>query len=158
MIPNALLITGVAVNFPKFLALSTQAIGYSPALAVDKSPFAMAEATKFVSCLAAMVNKSAAPGLCDSLLSHVSSSVLIAADMEDMTSILQATEMPFVVVDTVVRGVQVAVVSGTLQQWKAAVKRGTEKADTNVRSCFETVKGVFVAEGMDTWKEPLRIK
>ena len=60
--------------------------------------------------------------------------------------------MPFVAVETIVRGVQAAVVTGTLSQWRDAVVSGCSKGvPTPVRHCFNKLHGLFIAAGLNVW-------
>ena len=70
-----------------------------------------------------------------------------------MLEILQlCAGMPFVVVETIVRGVQAAVVTGTLSQWRDAVVSGCGKGvPTPVRHCFNKLHGLFIAAGLNVW-------
>ena len=81
--------------------------------------------------------------------------VLVAADERDMLDILQvASGMPFVVTDTQMRGVQLAVITGNLAQWRDAVKTGcARESEFNIRACFNRLMDVFKAVGLDVWKE-----
>ena len=49
---------------------------------------------------------------------------LIAADERDMPSIVQIASMPHIITDSVVRGIQAAVISGPLHGWLRAVQIG----------------------------------
>ena len=71
-----------------------------------------------------------------------------------MLEILQlCAGMPFVAVETIVRGVQAAVVTGTLSQWKDAVVSGCGKGvPTPVRHCFNKLHGLFMAAGLNVWR------
>jgi hypothetical protein len=154
MTPSAALIQSPVADFNTFLSLCQQALGYSVAESVDKSLIERSEPERFISCLAAMQDRNAKPGLAPHLLSHASFSVLVAADEETMLAILEVAEMPFVTTGTVLRGVQLAVISGTLAQWHTAVKLGsTNSCQPSVRAGFNRVMDVFKAAGLDVWKE-----
>ena len=154
MTPSIALIQKPVADFKTFLTLCQQALGYSVSEGVDKSLIERAEPDRFISCLAAMQDRKAKPGLAPHLLSHVSFSVLVAADEETMLAMLEVAEMPFVVTNTLLRGVQLAVVSGTLSQWHAAVKLGSTYAcQPSVRAGFNRVMEVFKEAGLDVWKE-----
>ena len=88
------------------------------------------------------------------LLSHVSFSVLMAADEEDTIEILSIAEMPFISVPTRLRGVQLTVITGPLSRWQDAVKLGSESSCArNVRLAFNAVKSIFGDAGLDVWKD-----
>lgn len=148
MIPSALLITKPIVDFDTFLAASQQALGRSLSREIDASLIKRSDVEKFIGCLAAL------RGVSIGLLEHVSFSVLIAANDRDMLDILQIASMPFVVADTLSRGIQLAVVTGSLAQWKVAVKIGSnKKVEFNVRAFFNRVMSIFQAAGVDVWKD-----
>jgi len=150
MTPSVVLITKPICDFETFLGLSQQALGYSPSETIDASPVERSEAERFLACLAAMQNHTD----WTRVLAHASFGVLVAADERDMLGILQLAGMPFVVTDTQVRGVQLAVITGTLAQWRDAVKTGCAKdSDLNVRACFNRLMDVFKVVGLDAWKD-----
>jgi hypothetical protein len=156
MIPDALLIQTPAVDFGTFLGLSQQALGYSPSATVDASPLERSDAERFLTCLAALRDRRASVGLVPHLLTHVSFSVLVAADDRDMLDILQVSAgMPFVVTDTLVRSVQLAVITGTLAQWRDAVRSGSSRqCEFNVRAFFNRVMALFETAGLGgVWKD-----
>lgn len=151
MIPNAALITKPAINFETFLGLSEQALGYSPSRAVDSSPINHSDIEKYLSCLATLCGEQI---ILPNLMTHVSFSIIVLADDRDMLDILRLANMSFVVADTRVRGVQLAVISGTLQQWKDAVKSGSSRGvEFNVRTLFNRVMSAFQDVGIDVWKD-----
>jgi len=66
-----------------------------------------------------------------------------------MPSILEMAKMPFVLQETMIRGVEVAVVVGTFRQWQAAVKRACKpEVDQMVRLCFDKIYLIFEQEGL----------
>ncbi|MGA2061684.1 MAG: hypothetical protein ABSG67_14460 [Thermoguttaceae bacterium] len=163
MIPSAVLIQTPNVDFATFLGLCQQALGRNPAATVDASPLERSDAERFLACLAALRDRNASVGLAPNLLTHVSVSILAAADDRDMLDILQAsTTMPFVATDTLMHGVQLAVITGTLAQWRDAVKSGCSKNNTpNMRVFFNRVMSLFESAGLGgIWKDfesrPLR--
>ena len=149
MIPNALLIQTPSIDFDTFLGLSQQALGYSPSEEVDASPLEHSETERFVRCLASLRKQEVTPNL----MAHVSFSILVAADDRDMVDIL-SFGMPYVLTNTVVRGTQLAVITGTLAQWRDAVVCGSMQAwEFNVRAFFNRVKQTFESAGIDAWKD-----
>ncbi len=153
MTPSAILIQTPAIDFGTFLGLSQQILGYSPSETVDASPIELPEAERFLACLAALKDRKTG-GVAPNLLTHVSFSVLAAADDRDMLDILQVSAgMPFVVTDTQMRGVELAVITGTLAQWKNAVASGAAReSQLNVRAFFNRVMSLFEAVGLNVWK------
>ena len=154
MTPNVVLIQTPITDFTTLLTVTKQALGYNVVASVDASPVQRTDAERFLSCLASMQDRDAKPGLAPHLLSHVSFSLLIAADDTDTLPILSVTEMPFVVVDTRVRGVQLAIVSGTLAAWHDAVKHGSSRyVSASVRLAFNRIREVFIAANINVWKD-----
>jgi hypothetical protein len=155
MQPNAALIQRPYIDFKTFLGLGRQALQYGLTAAADSCNREMSESERYLSYLAAMRDPHARAGLVPSLLSHVSFSVFVAAENRDMLGILQcATGMAFTVVDTVVSGVQIAVVTGTLAQWRDAVATGSTPAVEPGVLCFwNRVYTLFKGEGLQVWPD-----
>jgi len=152
MMPDAVLIQVPSIDFRTFVGLSHKVLGRSPAASSDACRRELSDAERFLSCLAAMRDERAPVGLSPHLLKHVSFSAFIGADERDMLEILQLAGMPFVVVETIVRSVQAAVVTGTLSQWRDAVVSGCSKGvPTPVRHCFNKLHGLFIASGLNVW-------
>jgi hypothetical protein len=72
-----------------------------------------------------------------------------------MLDILQcAAGMPFVINDTISRGIQVAVITGTLAQWRDAVKSGSSPGvEVPVRQCFNKIHFLFESAGLKVWSD-----
>jgi hypothetical protein len=142
MSANGLIIQQPSVDFGTFLALAQQALGFSPSAKIDACPVERSDAERFLACLAEMKHENVTPNL----TAHVSYSVLVIADDHDMLDILSVCGMPFVAQDTTERGVQLAVITGTQQQWRDAVKSGSarERAHT-VRAFFNHLMSLFDA-------------
>ena len=155
MNPDAALIQVPSIDFRTFIGLSHKVLGRSPAAPSDACRRELSEAERFLSCLAAMRDERAPVGLSPHLLKHVSFSAFIGADERDMLEILQLCGgMPFVVVETIMRGVQAAVVTGTLSQWQDAVISGCSKGiPSPVRHCFNKLHGLFIAAGLNVWRD-----
>lgn len=152
---DAILIQQPAIDFTKFLGLSHKMLGFSPASKADASRRQLSDAERFLSCLAVMKDSNAPVSLSPHLLTHVSFSVLLAADERDMLDILEyCSSMPFVACDTVARGVQAAVVTGTLAQWRDAVISGCQPAvEPNVRTLFNKILSIFEAACLNVWND-----
>ena len=152
---DAVLIQQPAVDFSTFLGLCHQMLGYSPAAVADASPRKLHDAERFLSCLSALKEKNASVGLPPHLLTHVSFSVLLAADERDMKDILEyCSGMPFVIADTLARGVQAAVVTGSLAQWRDAVISGCQfSVEPSVRFLFNKILGLFEGVNLNIWPD-----
>jgi len=155
MKPDAVLLSKPNIDFNTFLGLSKQALGRSIVSKVDAAERDMSDAEKFISCLGAMLSPKISAGFIPSLLNHVSFSIFVGAETRDMLDILQcAASMPFVAVDTIAGSVQIAVITGTLAQWRDAVKSGSEPtAELPVRQCFNKVYALFKAADLNVWSD-----
>ena len=150
LIPDCVLVQQPAIDFGTFLGISREALeDYSPADASDGSARELSDAERWLSCLAAMHDTQAAVGLVPTLLTHVMFSVLIVVDDRDALDVFSiGAGMPFVVAETVNRGTLLAVMSGTLSQWRDAVKTGTAiRHETNVRAFYCKVLVRFGGSG-----------
>jgi hypothetical protein len=156
IIPDCVLVQQPAVDFGTFLSVSRDALGFNPADSCDSSARELSDAERWLSCLAAMTEPHAKAGLMPTLLTHVQFSVLIAVDERDALSVFQvAAGMPFVVADSVQRGIMIAVLTGTLAQWRDAVKTGTAtENNTSVRTFYGNVLRRFEEAGLgNVWQE-----
>jgi hypothetical protein len=145
---ETVLITTPAIDFTTLLSLSHHALGYNIAGAADASHRKLADAEKFLSCLASLKEQDAE--ITPSLLSHVSFSVLVIADERDLLDILERTSgMSFVRGETTAPGVNLAVLTGTLAQWRDAVAAGTNDASPpTVRTCYSKILLLFDRAGL----------
>ena len=152
---SAILINRPSIDFKTLLGLSFHALGYSPSVKSDASKLEVSDTERFLSCLAAIRDQKSPAGLVPSLLTHVSFSVFLACEDRDMIDVLQcAAGMSFVVADTVLRGAQVAVITGTLAQWRDAVSNGcTVAVEPQVRACFNQIHTLFSDSGLDVWTD-----
>jgi hypothetical protein len=100
-------------------------LGYSLANAADGITVPLPEIAHQLACIAAFKDRNAPPTVryARSYLGLFSVGFLIAADERDMTEIIEALHgMDAIITETMQRGVQAAIVSGTLAQWQRAVK------------------------------------
>lgn len=154
MQPDCVLIQVPSIDFRTFVGLTNKALGRNPSTASDASRRHLSDAERFLSCLAAMRDEKAPAGFSPFLLKHVSFSAFIAANDRDMFEILQCATMPNVAVETIITGVQIAVVTGTLAEWRDAIISGCAKGvPTNVRHCFNKLHDLFSAAGLKVWPD-----
>ncbi len=155
MKPSVAVISEPVIDFTTLIGVAQQALGYSPGAKADQVRRDMPDAERLISCLSAFHDQAAPAGLTPNLLSHVSFSVLVVADERDIIDILEAASgMAIVTADTVSRGVMIAVLSGTLAQWRDAVKTGSHPAaQYNVRSSFCDIMRQFEERGLSVWKD-----
>lgn len=156
MAASAVLIVQPNIDFTTFLGLAHKVLGYSPSTNVDQSRLDHADAERFISCLAALRDPSAPAGITPNLLGHVSYSVFLLTDERDLIDILEAASgLHVVTADTLVRNMMLAVVSGTLAQWRDAVASGaTPAAEHTVRALFCQIMSLFEGAGLGkVWKD-----
>ena len=107
------------------LPLSRRMLGYSPAKTADGSAVQLPELVHAVACLSAFRDEDAPAtvSLAATVLGLISVGFLVAADERDMVNVLDAASgMETVVTNTVERGIQAAIISGTLVQWQRSIK------------------------------------
>ena len=152
---DAVLITTPAIDFSTLIGLSYQALGYSPSATADASPFPLSDTERYLACLGAMKDKDAPVTLPPHLLAHVSFSVLVAAQKEDIYDLLEiCSGMPFMQTDTLARNVQFAVVTGTLAQWREAVIAGCQpEVLESVRMLCTTILHRFETARLRVWDD-----
>lgn len=147
---DCILITVPQVDFDQFLTVCHKATGRSLSSVADSSHRELAESEKFLSCLGALQGDSNLR-----LLGHVSFSVLVWGDERDLLDVFAVGGMQFVVGDTITRGVQIAVMSGTLAQWRDAIASGLNQGVTpSVRHIFTQMLARFEQVGLSgVWKD-----
>ncbi len=157
MKPEAFLVQIPSFDFQTLLGLGQKVFDRHLGEATDACRRQLSPSERFLSCLAAMRDPKAPVGLPPHLLAHVTFSVFIGADQEDMLDILERCPgMPAVVAETTIRGVQAAVVTGTLAQWREAVKAGSNpKVAATVRHGFNRIYDQFYIQGLDVWGESI---
>jgi len=155
MLPAVIIIQRPTVDMAAFIGISHKVLGRSPAAAIDACPRKMSEAERFLSCLAALRDPEARAGLQPNLLAHTTFSLFMVADERDLLDIIEcAAGMPVVFTETLGRGVMAAVFTGTLNQWRDAVKAGSNPdAEHTIRHCFNQIYGLFYNEGLNVWSE-----
>ena len=146
---EAVLITGPAIDFATLLTLTHQATGKNIASNADASHRKLVDAEKFLSCLAALKGE---PEITSNLLAHASFTVLVIAEERDLLDILERTSgMSFVRAETAVSSVNLAVLTGTLAEWRDAVACGTdETAPSTVRTCYSKILLLFDRAGLSS--------
>lgn len=149
---DAILINQPAIDFAALLGFTSEALGYNIAAKSDTCGRRLSDAEKFVSCLAALRDPDALPGLRPNLLNQVSFSVLVIAEAKDVKDILEAAStLPFVRKRTKVRGVEFVILHGTLAQWRDAVISGTHYAQA--QACYCKIAALFEGVGLNVWRD-----
>jgi hypothetical protein len=100
----AFLVNKPRIDFKTLLGLSSQALGYDPTEKSDAKLMDVTDVERFISALGAIRDPKSPAGLIPNLLTHVSFSIFLACEEQDMISVLQcAAGMSFVVANTVAR-------------------------------------------------------
>lgn len=150
MKPLVYIITKPATDFINLANVAQQALGRSVTAASDAVRRQQSSAEKFLSCLASIQNL-VESGLPTELLTHVHFSALLISDADDTLSILEcASGMPFVTTPTSRRGIDLTVISGSLQQWRDAVVAGSQR-DGYVRDLYLAIMDQFRGDNLDVW-------
>ena len=149
MIPHSVLITQPSVNFDQLIGTCSEALDHNVSAGVDNSIKQLSDAEKYISILLAMKGVSSQVHLAPSLLSHISFSVLTAAEDVDMMDMLESCSgMAFVVTETSRRGMLLAVVTGNMQQWRDSIVTGTQHTQPTIRAGFDCIHNLFVQAGL----------
>jgi len=152
---HAVLIQRPSIDFTQFLGSSHEMFGKTLSAKVDASHRKLSDTERFLSCLATIQDDDAPVSLPPHLLTHVSFSVLVAISEREMLDVLSCCAgMPFVVEDTVARGIQAAVITGSLADWRVAVLSGCRlEAQLSVRELFNRILSIFEAACLDVWAD-----
>jgi hypothetical protein len=132
-----------------FLAACQKMLGRSPARAADAAN--LSGIPHLMATLSAFRNKDANPTVKQSkdVIDLLHFGCLIAAEDYDILSILEIVGMPFIFTDTLARGIQTAIISGTLRQWQTAIMRGCQdNQSTQIRACFDKLYLDFCQLGL----------
>ena len=150
---DAVFIAKPCFDFNSFLGITGSALGYSPAGASDASVKKLSDAERFISCLAAVRDSEALAGFQEGLLTHISYSILLAAPESAILDILSyVSGMSFIVVNTVVRGASIIILTGTIEQWKNAIADGLS-CKSKVRAYYTILYRLFIQERLNVWKD-----
>lgn len=155
MIPQSILIQQPAVDLAQFVGACSQIFDHNVAEGIDKDHRKLHIAEKLLSVLDAMRNPGIPVGLPTDLLEHVTFSVLTVTDLESMIFLLGiCSGLRIVVTETKERDIMVAVITGTLKQWRDAVAQGCHEVQTpTIRAGFNQIYSLFVGQGLGAlWK------
>ena len=154
MVPQSVLVVQPAVMLQNLVGACSEIMGHNVVEAVDASVRKLSDAEIFLSVLSAIKEPGSPTGLPADMLGHVKFSVLTVADERDMLDVVaECSGMEFVIGETKMRGIQVAVISGTLDQWRDAISRGCSRhVLPGIRAGFNQLHGLFVGAGLgDIW-------
>ena len=155
MIPQSILIQQPAVDLATLVGACSQIFDHNVAEGIDKDRRKLHPAEKLLSVLDAMRHPGIPVGLPTDLLEHVSFSVLTVAAFDDMLDILGVCSgMQTVVTVTKEQGILVAMLTGTLRQWRDAVAQGCHEVQhPTIRAGFNQIYSLFVGHSLGgVWK------
>jgi hypothetical protein len=150
------------MDLSQFLPVSRQLLGYSPAKAADGTTIPLQELAHQLACIAAFKNEQAGTSVRSAIL-HLDlfhAGFLIAADERDMVEILEIAGMPFTLTVTLVRGIDAAIISGSLTQWRAAVKvacSAKTQLSRGARHAFNSVYKILCEHGLKDMFDDLQV-
>jgi hypothetical protein len=145
------------MDLAHFLPLSRDILGYSPAKAADGVTVPLQDLPHQLACVAAFKDEQTLPTVRAAApqFDLFYAGFLIAADERDMLEVLEVASLPFTYTNTLIRGVDAAIISGSLSQWRDAVKlachpktnlsRGAHYTFSVIYQllCKEGLKGMF---------------
>ena len=153
MNPGIALVLLTKLNLHAFLPLSRDILGYSAAKAADGVSIELKETPHNIACIAAFKDEKHPPTFkadCPHL-KLFQAGFLIAADERDMSEILELAAMPFALTQTMSRGVDAVIVSGTLAMWRDAITLAcSSRTDVSreTRHTFNAAYKILCMEGL----------
>lgn len=150
MKPDCRIVGTQVVDWDSFLRVAVQVLGRSPAQNSDNCLRQIAPSERMTSVLAALKNPEAEPSLDPRFWGHLVFTVLVVAGEEDLQDIVEiCSEMPFTKCETMVRGVDLGVITGRFSQWQHAVVCGSQPdVELSVRMFFNNLYGQFQTHGV----------
>lgn len=143
MTPGVAMILQPEMDFGTLLPLTRKVLGYSIAKQADAAAIPLAPIAHQLACLAGFKDGTSSPTVKggERYLDLLSVGFLVGADERDMVYILEATlGMSYIVTDSIQRGVQAALIIGTLAQWQRAVRSACKTStSTAVRQVYNAV-------------------
>jgi len=152
MTPGVALVMKPKVDLNVLLPLARQLLGYGLAKEADASSIPLQELAHQLACIAAFKDERAPATVrfARPYLGLFQVGFLIASDERDMVDILEAARgIESVVTESLQRGVQAAILCGTLAQWQRAI---TLACQTNtaltVRQAYNSMYRLLLEEGL----------
>lgn len=147
MKPGVALIMLSKVDLVTLLPLARKILGYS--LANQADGVDLKEQAHQLVCVSAFKDKNVDPAVKVTYAAMFHAGFVIVAEDQDMGDILEVAGMPFILTETLKRGIQAAIVTGLLSQWQFAVKRGCDSTQTpNVRFVFNAIFQQLKEQGL----------
>lgn len=145
------LVLRTQLDMSMFLGITNKLLGYSPAAKADAAIPTLKAIPHELSCLLGFKNRDSSLDLEQTEQFHdlYSFGFLVGADERDLPLILETGKMPYILQETMIRGVEVAVIVGTFRQWQAAIKRACKpEVAQRTRLCFDKIYLIFEREGL----------
>ena len=144
MTPGVALILQPEMDLGTLLPLTRKVLGYSIAKQADAAAIPLAPIAHQLACLAGFKDGISSPTVRggERYLDLLSVGFMVGADERDMVYILEAARgMAHVVTDSIQRGVQAALIRGTLDQWRQAISWACKypSTPTAVRQVYNAV-------------------
>ena len=159
--PDVIPIVLPSISLTPFLKIATDATGHCPNRGIDSSPREFSDAAKFIAVLAEFQDRRANQPLAalrsaGSLLNHLHYAFGVYADSETIFQIKERTDLSITATETV-DGERIALVSGTLKQWRdATIECCDERQPFNLRVLFDKVVLIFEKFGLGELWDTLR--
>lgn len=162
MNPGVALILASKLDLSQFLPLSRDMLGYSPAKNADGAPIPLQELAHQLACIAAFKDEQAASTVKAAILQldMLYAGFLIAADERDMVEILEIAAMPFTRTPTLARGIDAVIISGSLVQWRTAVKAACNSRthlSRDARHTFNSIYKILCKQGLKDMFDDLQV-
>lgn len=161
MTPGVALILQPEMDFGTLLPLGRKLLGYSLAKEADGVTIPLLPLPHQLACIAAFWGEKSQPTVRSArpYLGLISVGFLVAADERDMVFIIEAARgLESVVSDTIQRGVQAALITGTLAQWERAVRFAcTASTSTAVRKAYNAVYRQLSDQGLRSIFEDFQV-
>lgn len=161
MTPGVALIIKPELDLSCLLPLARKLLGYSPAKGADGLTVPLSSLAHQLACIAAFKDEKA-PATVRHARPYLGLFVvgfIVATDERDMVLILEATHgMECVVTETTQRGIQVAIISGTLTKWQRAIKLACQTSTAfPVRQVFNAMYKQLAEQGLRSIFDDLRV-
>jgi len=133
----------------KFLPIGREALDRSLSAAADAS--GKSPPLHHMLCVAALKDSGSRikDEGCTPYLNMFHAGFVIGADERDCAEILEVVGMPSIMVESVQRGLNLMFITGTLEQWRTALIRGSQpEARLEVRLTFNQIHSKFKSIGL----------
>jgi hypothetical protein len=162
MTPGVALILKTSLDLGCFLPLSREVLGYSPAKAADAMTVPLSDIPHQLACMSAFKDEKAPTSVrwAEPHLGMFVVGFLVVADEWTMLDILAwAAGMEVAITETKQRGIQAAIITGTLVQWQRTVRLAcrNNNQQPEVRCVFNAVYRKLVDEGLRDMFDGLRL-